>query len=117
MGLLNPCRSGTVRVMPRGVKRMRAIAHRRVKPLLREELFRVLDAMRSGSDAARPNAAFLLLQNAGQCLRLECPSKKDALLARDTLPNGESTFGIQTNLLLGGIQTALKQAFNSGHSA
>ena len=41
-------------------------------------------------------------------------SKVEALQARSTLMEGQSTFGIQTNHVLGGIETALKQAFKAG---
>jgi integrase len=44
-GLPNPCRSEIVRATLRGIKRSRGIAQRQAKPLLREDLFQVLDAM------------------------------------------------------------------------
>jgi hypothetical protein len=42
-GLPNPCRSEIVRATLRGIKRTRRVAQREVKPLLQEDLFRVLD--------------------------------------------------------------------------
>jgi integrase len=59
-GLLNPCRSEIVRATLRGIKRTRGIAHREAKPLLREDLFRVLDAMREGVKDARDRALLLI---------------------------------------------------------
>lgn len=59
-GLANPCRSETVRATLRGVKRTRGIAQRQAKPLLREDLFRVLDAMGEGVKDARDRALLLI---------------------------------------------------------
>jgi hypothetical protein len=59
-GLPNPCRSEIVRATLRGVKRMRGIAQRQAKPLLREDLFRVLDAMGDGVKDARDRALLLI---------------------------------------------------------
>ena len=59
-GLPNPCRSEIVRATLRGVKRTRGIAQREAKPLLREDLFRVLDAMGEGAKAARDQALLLI---------------------------------------------------------
>ena len=44
----------------RGVKRTRGIARREAKPLLREDLFRVLDAMGEGVKDARDRALLLI---------------------------------------------------------
>ena len=52
-GLANPCRSEIVRATLRGVKRTRGTAQREAKPLLREDLFRVLDFMGEGVKDAR----------------------------------------------------------------
>jgi len=59
-GLPNPCRSEIVRATLRGVKRKRGIAQREAKPLLREDLFRVLDAMGDGVKGARDRALLLI---------------------------------------------------------
>jgi integrase len=59
-GLPNPCRSEIVRATLRGVKRTRGIAQREAKPLLREDLFRVLDAMGEGIKDARDRALLLV---------------------------------------------------------
>ena len=55
-GLPNPCRSEIVRATLRGIKRTRGIAHREAKPLLRDDLFRVLDAMGESTKDARDRA-------------------------------------------------------------
>jgi len=49
-GLPNPCRSEFVRATLRGIKRTRGVAQRAAKPLLREDLFRVLDTHRRGHE-------------------------------------------------------------------
>jgi integrase len=59
-GLPNPCRSEIVRATLRGIKRTRGIAQRQAKPLLREDLFRVLDAMGEGVKDARDRALLLI---------------------------------------------------------
>jgi integrase len=59
-GLPNPCRSEVVRATLRGVKRTRGIAQREAKPLLREDLFRVLDTMGEGVKGARDRALLLI---------------------------------------------------------
>ena len=59
-GLPNPCRSEIVRATMRGVKRTRGVAQREAKPLLREDLFRVLDAMGEGVKDARDRALLLI---------------------------------------------------------
>ena len=59
-GLPNPCRSEIVRATLRGIKRTRGIAHREAKPLLREDLFRVLDVMGEGVKDVRDRALLLI---------------------------------------------------------
>ena len=59
-GMSNPCRSEIVRATLRGVKRMRGIAQQEAKPLLKEELFRVLDAMGDGMKGVRDRALLLI---------------------------------------------------------
>ncbi len=61
-GLPNPCRSEIVRATLRGVKRMRGIAppQREAKPLLRDDLFRVLDGMAERMKDARDRALLLI---------------------------------------------------------
>ena len=59
-GLPNPCRSEIVRATLRGIKRTRGIAQREAKPLLREDLFRVLDAIGEGMKNARDRALLLI---------------------------------------------------------
>ena len=54
--LPNPCRSEIVRATLRGVKRTRGITQREAEPLLREDLFMVLDAMGEGMKDARDRA-------------------------------------------------------------
>ncbi len=69
-GLPNPCRSEIVRATLRGVKRTRGVAQREAKPLLREDLFRVLDALGEGVKDAR-DGALLLIGFAGGFRRSE----------------------------------------------
>ena len=59
-GMLNPCRSEIVRRYAARHKRTRGIAQREAKPLLREDLFRVLDAMGDGVKNARDRALLLI---------------------------------------------------------
>jgi integrase len=59
-GLPNPCRSEIVRATMRGIKRTRGIAQREAKPLLREDLFRVLDCVGDGVKDARDRALLLI---------------------------------------------------------
>jgi site-specific recombinase XerC len=68
-GLPNPCRSEIVRATLRGIKRTRGIAQREAKPLLREELFRVLDAMGDGVKDVRDRALLLVAFAGGFGLR------------------------------------------------
>ncbi len=63
-GLPNPCRSEIVRATLRGIKRVKGTAQDQAKPLLREDLFLILDAM--GTDPrARRDRALLLIGWAG----------------------------------------------------
>ena len=59
-GLPNPCQSEIVRATLRGIKRTRGVAQREAKPLLREDLFLVLDAMGEGVKDARDRALLLI---------------------------------------------------------
>jgi integrase len=59
-GLPNPCRSEIVRATLRGVKRTRGIAQKEARPLLREDLFRVLDAIGAGVKDTRDRALLLI---------------------------------------------------------
>ncbi len=59
-GMLNPCRSEIVRATLRGIKRTRGIAQCEAKPLLRDDLFRVLDAGGDGVKGARDRALLLI---------------------------------------------------------
>jgi integrase len=59
-GLPNPCRSEVVRATMRGVKRTRGVAQREAKPLLRDDLFKVLNAMGDGMKDARDRALLLI---------------------------------------------------------
>jgi integrase len=59
-GLPNPCRSEIVRATLRGIKRTRGIAQREAKPLLREDLFRVLDFIGDGVKDVRDRALLLI---------------------------------------------------------
>ena len=59
-GLPNPCLFEIVRATLRGIKCTRGIAQREAKPLLREDLFRVLDAMGEGIKDARDRALLLI---------------------------------------------------------
>jgi integrase len=59
-GVTNPCRAEIVRATLRGLKRMRGVAQREAKPLLKEDLFRVLDAMGDGVKDARDRALLLI---------------------------------------------------------
>ncbi len=59
-GLPNPCRSEIVRATLRGIKRTRGVAQRQAKPLLREDLFRVLDTLGEGVKDTRDRALLLI---------------------------------------------------------
>jgi integrase len=69
-GLSNPVRSELVRATMRGIKRTRCCAQREAKPLLREELLLVLDAMGDGLKDMR-DRALLLIGFAGALRRSE----------------------------------------------
>jgi integrase len=56
----NPCRSELVRATMRGIKRRRGCGQDQAKPLLKEDLFQVLDAMGDGVKAARDRALLLV---------------------------------------------------------
>jgi integrase len=59
-GLPNPCRSEIVRATLWGIKRTRGVAQREAKPLLREDLFRVLDGIGEGMKDVRDRALLLV---------------------------------------------------------
>ena len=59
MGLTNPCRSELVRAALKGIKRLRGVAQREARPLLRDDLFLVLDAMGDGLKDVRDRALLL----------------------------------------------------------
>ena len=59
-GLPNPCRSVLVRATLQGIKRKLGVAQRQAKPLLREDLFRVLDALGESMKGARDRALLLI---------------------------------------------------------
>jgi integrase len=58
--LPNPCRSKVVRSTLRGIKRTRGVLQHEASPLLKEDLFRVLDAMGDGVKSARDRALLLI---------------------------------------------------------
>jgi integrase len=59
-GLPNPVRSPLVRATLRGIRRERGSAQRQAKPLLRDDLFNVLAAMRNDLKAIRDRALLLI---------------------------------------------------------
>jgi hypothetical protein len=59
-GLPNPTRSELVRATMRGIKRTRGCAQREAKPLLRDDLLLVLDAMGDGLKDIRDRALLLI---------------------------------------------------------
>jgi integrase len=69
-GLPNPIRSELVRATLRGIKRTRGCAQREAKPLLRDDLLLVLDAMGSSVKDVR-DRALLLIGFAGALRRSE----------------------------------------------
>jgi integrase len=69
-GLPNPTQSELVRATLRGIKRTRGCAQREAKPLLRDDLFLVLDAMGDGLKDNR-DRALLLIGFAGALRRSE----------------------------------------------
>jgi integrase len=69
-GLPNPTRSELVRATLRGIRRTRGTAQREAKPLLRDDLLLVLDAMGEGLKATR-DRALLLVGFAGALRRSE----------------------------------------------
>ena len=60
MGVANPCRSELVRATLQGFKRKHGTAQTQAKPLLREELFLVLDAMGDNLGDIRDRALLLI---------------------------------------------------------
>jgi integrase len=72
-GASNPTRSELVRTTLRGIKRTRRCAQRQAKPLLREDLFLLLDAMGDGPKDVR-DRALLLVGFAGALRRSELVS-------------------------------------------
>lgn len=60
----NPCQSEAVRATLRGIKRVKGTAQDQAKPLLREDLFLILDAL-SNDPRARRDRALLLIGWAG----------------------------------------------------
>ena len=59
-GFPNPCRAELVRATMRGIKRQLGTAQREAKPLLKEDLFRVLDAIGDGVKDLRDRALLLV---------------------------------------------------------
>ena len=59
-GLPDPARAELVRATMRGIKRTRGAAQREAKPLIREDLFLVLDAMGDRPKDARDKALLLI---------------------------------------------------------
>ncbi len=56
----NPCQSEVVRATLRGIKRVQGIAQDQARPLLREDLFLILDAMGDDARAQRDRALLLI---------------------------------------------------------
>ncbi|WP_297339408.1 site-specific integrase [Pseudophaeobacter sp.] len=56
----NPCRSEIVRATMRGIKRVKGTAQDQARPLLREDLFIILDALGDDPRAARDRALLLI---------------------------------------------------------
>jgi site-specific recombinase XerD len=59
-GWPNPCRTEAVRATLRGIKRLQLTAQRQAKPLLREELFLLLDALQGDARSIRDRSLLLL---------------------------------------------------------
>ena len=59
-GFPSPCRSELVRATLRGVRRVRGVKQREATPLIRDDLFRVLDAIGDGVRDARDRALLLI---------------------------------------------------------
>ena len=66
----SPARSNLVRATLRGIRRQFGVRQQEAKPLLRDDLFRVLDVMGDGTKAAR-DRALLLVGFAGGLRRSE----------------------------------------------
>ena len=56
----NPCRSEIVRATMRGIKRVKGTAQEQARPLLREDLFILLDALRDDARGKRDRALLLI---------------------------------------------------------
>ncbi len=69
-GFPNPCKSILVRSTMNGIKRLRGVAQKEAKPLLREDLFAILDVLGSSVKDAR-DRALLLIGFAGAFRRSE----------------------------------------------
>jgi integrase len=69
-GYPNPCKSILVRSTMNGIKRLRGVAQKQAKPLLKEDLVAILDVMGDGVKDAR-DRALLLLGFAGAFRRSE----------------------------------------------
>lgn len=59
-GWPNPCRSETVRATLRGIRRVKGTAQDQARPLLREDLFVILDALGDDPRACRDRALLLI---------------------------------------------------------
>jgi integrase len=59
-GLTNPCRSELVRATLRGIKRKRSARQNAARPLLKEDLLQILDAIGDGVTDARDRALLLI---------------------------------------------------------
>lgn len=70
LGADNPCRSELVKATMRGIRRMRGTAQREAKPILREDLFAILERMGDRPKDIR-DRALLLLGFAGAFRRSE----------------------------------------------
>jgi integrase len=60
MGEQNPCQSALVKATLRGLRRKKGTAQKQAKPLLREELFAILDSMGDSMKDVRDRALLLL---------------------------------------------------------
>jgi hypothetical protein len=78
LGLPNPTRSELVRATLRGIKRTRGCAQREAKPLLRDDLLLVLDAMGDSIKDTRDRALLLIgFAGAWRCWRLHLQASWD----------------------------------------
>lgn len=60
LGVENPCRSPLVQTTLRGLRRKHGTAQKQAKPLLKEDLFAILDTIGDGTKDARDRALLLL---------------------------------------------------------